>query len=70
MGIWVLKRAFITKAPWAIFADFFWGEGGEEQQASALLSKKGGRKGSTESQQKFDFLSYDDTPKVDIDRSL
>ena len=29
----------------------------------ALLSEKGGREGSIESQQKFDFFSYDDTPK-------
>ena len=39
----------------------FLGGGGEEQEALALLSKKGGREGSIESQQKFDFLSYDDT---------
>ena len=31
---------------------FLWG-GGEEQEASALLSKKGGREGSIESQQKW-----------------
>ena len=44
-------------------ADFL-GGGGEEQEASALLSKKeGGREGSIESQQKFDFFSYDSTPK-------
>ena len=36
----------------AIFADLFLGGGGEEQEASALLSKKGGRDGSIESQQK------------------
>ena len=37
--------------------------GGEEQEALALLSKKGwGREGSIEIQQKFDFFSYDDTP--------
>ena len=38
------------------------GKRGEEQEASALLSKKGGREGSIESQQKFDFFSYDGTP--------
>ena len=38
----------------------FWG-GGEEQEASALLSKKRGEE-SIESQQKFDFFCYDDTP--------
>ena len=38
------------------------GGGGKEQEASPLLSKKGGREGSVESQQKFDFFSYDDTP--------
>ena len=35
----------------------------EDQEALALLSKKGGREGSIESQQKFDFFCYDDTPK-------
>ena len=36
------------------------GRGWEEQEASALLSKKGlGREGSIESQQKFDFFCYD-----------
>ena len=40
------------------------GRGWEEQEASALLSKKGlGREGSIESQQKFDFFCYDITPK-------
>ena len=40
------------------------GKGWEEQEASALLSKKGvGREGSIESQQKFDFFCYDITPK-------
>ena len=43
------------------FADLFMGRRGEEQEASALLSKKGGVEGSIESQQKFDFFSYDDT---------
>ena len=33
----------------------------EEQEALALLSKKRGREGSIESQQKFDFFSYDCT---------
>ena len=40
---------------------FFWRRR-EEQEASALLSKKRGREGSIESQQKFDFFCYDDTP--------
>ena len=39
------------------------GRGWEEQEALALLSKKGGgREGSIESQQKFDLLCYDITP--------
>ena len=39
------------------------GGGDEEQEALALLSKKGwGREGSIESQQKFDFFSYDNMP--------
>ena len=39
------------------------GRGGEEQEALALLSKKeGGREVFIESQQKFDFFSYDDMP--------
>ena len=51
-----------SSAQSAIFADF-WGEGGDEQEALALLSKKGvGREGSIESQQKFDFFCYDITP--------
>ena len=37
----------------AIFADFFWGRG-EEQEALALIRKKGGREGSIEGQLKFD----------------
>ena len=46
------------------FLPTFLGEGGlEEQEASALLSKKGvGREVSIESQQKFDFFCYDNTP--------
>ena len=40
----------------------FLGGRGEEQRAMALISKKGGREGSIESQQKFDFFSYDITP--------
>ena len=48
------------------FLPTFWGEGGwEEQEALALLSKKGvGREGSIESQQKFDFFCYDIMPKT------
>ena len=39
------------------------GRGWEEQEALALLSKKGvGREGSIVSQQKFDFFCYDITP--------
>ena len=30
----------------------------------AFLSKKGGRQGSIDSQQKFDFFSYDDMPNM------
>ena len=46
----------------------FWGE---EQEALALLNKKGGREGSIESQQKFDFFSYDDTPnRVENDNNV
>ena len=37
-------------------------EVGEEQEALALLSKKGGKEGSIESQQEFDFFSYDGMP--------
>ena len=38
---------------------------GKEQKALASLCKKEvGREGSIESQQKFDFFSYDDTPKT------
>ena len=36
----------------------------EEQEASALLSKNGGREGSIESQHKFEFFSCDFTPKT------
>ena len=59
-----LRRNVVTKVDQsAIFAGFGGGRGWEEQEASDLLSKKGeGRKGSIESQQKFDFFSYDDTP--------
>ena len=45
------------------FLPTFWGRGGEEQVALALLSKKRGREGSIESQQKFAFSCYDITPK-------
>ena len=41
------------------------GRGWEEQEALALLSKKGvWREGSVESQQKFDFFCYDITPYI------
>ena len=46
------------------FCLLFWGRGGEEQEALTLLSKKGGKEGSIESQQKFDFFSYDGTPNL------
>ena len=57
-------RAVATKAQLRVqfLLTFFWGGGGEEQEALALLSKKRGREGSIESQQKFDF--YDFTPYV------
>ena len=52
-----------TKAPLRVqFLLTFLGGRGEEQEASALLSKNAGTEGSIESQQKFDFSSYDDTP--------
>ena len=64
-GSWV-RRAIATKAPLRVqFLLTFFGGRGEEQEASALLSKKGGREGSIESQQKFDFFSYDDTPYLE-----
>ena len=56
---WSVKRTVVTKAPLRVqFLPTF---GGEEQEASAFLSKKRGREGSIESQQKFDFFSYDFT---------
>ena len=40
--IW-FRRAVTTKAPLRVqFLLTFWGDGGEEQEASALLSKEGG----------------------------
>ena len=43
------------------------GRGWEEQEALALLRKKGvGREGSIESQQKFDFFCYDITPNREL----
>ena len=58
------RRDMATKALKRVqfLLTFFWGGEGEEQEASALLSKKGGREGSIESQQKFDFFSYDGNP--------
>ena len=55
------RHAFATKAPLSeqFLLTFFWGE---EQVALAFLRKKGGRDGYIESQQKFDFFSYDDMP--------
>ena len=56
-----LRRAVTTKAPLRVhFLLKFWGE---EQEASALLNKKGGMEGSIENQQKFDILKYDIKPK-------
>ena len=58
----------VTKAPLRVqFLPALGGRGLERGKAEAsslaLLSKKGvGREGSLESQQKFDFFSYDDTP--------
>ena len=51
-----VRRAVVTKAPLRVqfLLTFFWGGGGEGQEAS---------EGSIESQQKFDFFSYDITPK-------
>ena len=56
----LIRRAVATKAQLRVqfLLTYF---GGEEQEASALQSKKGGE-GSIESQKKFDFFSYDDTP--------
>ena len=48
----MLRRAVATKA--LLREQFIGAEGGK--------SKKGGRERSKESQQKFDFFSYDDTP--------
>ena len=60
----MLRCAVKTKAPLRMqfLLTFFLGGRGEEQEASALLSKNRGREGSIESQQKFDFFSYDVTP--------
>ena len=59
----MFRRAVATKALLRVqfLLTFFGREGGEEQEALALLRKK--VEGSIESQQKFDFFSYDDTPK-------
>ena len=57
-----IRRNVVTKAPLRVQFLPALG-GGEEQEASALLSKKGvGREVSIESQQKFDFFCYDVTP--------
>ena len=64
-----LRHTVKTKAPLRVqfLQTFFLGEGGKMQEATALLSKKkGGREGSIESQQKFDFFSYDFSPKESI----
>ena len=58
-----LWRAIATKAMLRVqyLLPLFLGGGGEQQEALASLSKK---RGSIESQQKLDFFSYDDTPKL------
>ena len=60
----IVRRNVITKALLRVqFLPALGGRGWEEQEASALLSKKGvGREGSIESQQKFDFFCNDITP--------
>ena len=60
----LLRRTIVTKASLRVqfLLTFFLGGGGEEQEASALLRKKGGKEGSIESQQKFDYFRLDDTP--------
>ena len=59
----MVRCAVVRKALLRVqFLPTFLGGRGEEQGASTLLSKKRGREGSTESQQKFDFFCYDDTP--------
>ena len=42
--------------------NFCWLLGGGGKSKKLCKSKKGGREGSIESQQKFDFFSYDDMP--------
>ena len=60
-----LRRPVKAKAPLRVQLLLTFGGRGEEQEASALLSKKeGGREGSIESQQKFDFFKYDSTTKL------
>ena len=63
-GEGMVRHAVVTKAPLRVqFLVTYLGGRGEEQEALALLSKKGvGREGSIESQQKFDFFCYDITP--------
>ena len=59
-GSWV-RRAIATKALLRVqFLLTFFGGRGEEQEASALLRKKG--EGVYRESEKFDFFSYDDTP--------
>ena len=61
----MVRCAVVRKALLRVqFLPTFFGGRGEEQEASALLSKKRGREGSIESQQKFDFFCYDDTPNI------
>ena len=61
----IIRRTVVTKAPLRVqFLPALEGRGWEEQEASALLSKKRGREWSKESQQKFDFFCYDITPNT------
>ena len=64
LDISLLRHNVVTKAPLRVqFLPTLGGRWWEEQEASALLSKNGGgREGSIESQQKFDFFCYDITP--------
>ena len=54
------RRNVVTKAPLRVqFLPALGWRGWEEQEALALLSKKGVRReGSVKSQQKFDFFCY------------
>ena len=61
----LLRRAVTTKAPLGVqFLLTFGGEGRKSKKLWLYYVKKGGREGSIESQQKFDFFSNDGTPKT------